>query len=434
MRIAIALSALLLFSGAKAVQAQEEPVYIANGTVLPISGPPIEKGIVVLENGRIKEVRGPGLVVIPDGADVVDATGKIVMPGLVDAYTNVGLVEIGMVDATRDLDEAVAPMTPHVHTADGLNVASSLYAVTRMNGTTSVLVAPAEGNLVPGRSCVIALRGDRVRWMVLQPHVALHVTLGSPPPRRYGERNQAPSTRMGSVAMLRAAVIKAWEYVASLERYEQKSKEPRDADDKEAEPPARDLELEAWVPVLEKKVPLLVRAQRVSDIEAAIRLADEFDVRVVLVRATEAWKMADRLAERKIPVLLGPVTQQPSSVETLGARYDAGAILHRAGVELAIISANAHNARNLPYEAGIAVAHGLPLEAALEAITLAPARILGLDGEIGSLRPGRSADVIVLDGDVIQPRTKVLRMWIRGAEVPLSSRQTELAERHRKLR
>jgi imidazolonepropionase-like amidohydrolase len=420
--------------------ADGKAVVIRGGRVLPISSAPIDDGVVVMKDGKIVAVGGRDTAV-PADAEVVDAKGRIVMPGLVDGYCHVGLVEVDQVDATRDSDEAVAPLTPPLLAMDGLNAGSAIFRVTRMNGTTSAVVAPDEGNLVAGRSSAIVLDGDRVETMVFRPVVALHAALGEPPMLRFGKKDQAPSTRMGESAMLRATLVKAREYAGKWAKYEDQKahptppkpaepgKEPEAAEP--PEPPSRDLELDAWKPVLAREIPFVVRAQRLSDIQAALRLAKEFELRLVVQGGAEAWKMAADLAAAKVPVLVGPVTTQPDSMETLGARYDNAALLAAAGVTVAIVSADNHNARNLPYEAGLAVANGLPMDAALAAITLTPAQVMGLADRVGSLEAGKDADVIVLDGDVVQPRSKVLRMWIDGREVALTSRQTELADRWR---
>lgn len=406
-----------------------EVTILRGARVIRPGAPPLDDGSVVIRGGVIEAVGGADLDV--PGAEILDFPGATILPGLVDGCTQLGLVEIRAVPMTNDHDEDAGPMSPQVHTADGLNTGSSLFRITRMNGTTSALVVPSDDNLVPGRSCVIALEGDRVEDLVRLPLAALHVSLGSPAMERFGERKQAPSTRMGELAMLRQAVIRAREYRAKWDRYREKA--ARESVDGEGppDPPEQNLELDAWLPVLRKEMPLIVRAQRASDIQAAVRLKKEFDLPVVLLRASEAWKVADELAAEGVPVLYGPVTVQPSSVETLGARPDAPLLLHRAGVDFALVSADTHNARNLPYEAGLAVAHGLPLDVAIDCITRRPARILGLGARVGDLAPGMDADVIVLDGDVIQPRTRVLAMWIRGVRVELTSRQTELVDRHR---
>jgi imidazolonepropionase-like amidohydrolase len=169
----------------------------------------------------------------------------------------------------------------------------------------------------------------------------------------------------------------------------------------------------------------------VDDLWTALRLADEFKLRIILLHATEGWKIADEIAKRKIPVLVGPVTTQPDSMETLGATYENADILHRAGVVIAIVTADEHNVRNLPFLAGIAAAYGLPREEALRAITANPAAILGVSGTIGAIREGLSADLVVFDGDPLQPRSRIEHLLIAGRIIPPTSRQTELYERYR---
>lgn len=426
---------VLFLAAATAAYADDaKPIAIRGGRVIPIDGAPIDDGVVVIRDGKIAAVGGRDTPV-PDGADVVDAKGRIVMPGLVDGLTTLGLVEIDEVSSTRDADEFVTPLTPQVAAADGINVGSPVFRITRMNGTTTAVVAPDAGNVVAGRSSAIRLDGARLDAMLVVPRVAMHAAIGEPPMLRFGKKDQAPSTRMGEVAMLRGALVKAREYAAKWTRFEDQKAHPKPPEPgKEAEPPeppSVDLELDAWGPVLRREMPLVVRAQRLSDIQAALRVAKEFEVRLVVQGGAEAWKVAGDLAAADVPVLVGPVTTDPDSMETLGARPDNAELLVAAGVKVAIVSADNHNARNLPYEAGIAVANGLPMDAALAAITLVPAKVLGLDARVGSLTPGKDADVILLDGDVIQPRTKVLRMWIGGREVQLTSRQTELADKWR---
>lgn len=191
-------------------------------------------------------------------------------------------------------------------------------------------------------------------------------------------------------------------------------------------PPEFDPSLEALLPVLSGKVPLIVTVHRASDILTILHLADEFHVRIILSQATEGYKVAGEIAKRKVPVIVGPLTQPPGILEMAGARMDNAAILARRGVKLAFMTGSAHNVRNLPVEAGLAVAYGLPYDTALRALTLSPAEIFGIGRFIGSLTPGKDADLVIWEGDPLEPTTRVHKVFINGKEIPLKSHQTEL--------
>ena len=421
----------------------EAPVIaIRGGTIWTLQGEPIEGGVVLLREGKIVAVGKD--VSIPPGADLIDATGKIVMPGMIDSYTRLGLVEIGAVPVTRDFDEGTDPVTPQMRVADGLNPASELIPVARLNGVTSALSVPGEGNVLSGMGAVIHLNGETVEDLVIRAPAAVHMNLGEPPKGRYGKKNRSPQTRMGIASVVRAALTEALDYRRKWEDYEQrlgeyqaqeagegKEEESRGKKKKRPKPPDRDLVWESLLPVLDGKIPVIARAQRVDDILTAIRLAEEFDLRLVIAKGAEAYKVADLLAEKGIPVILGPTTTQPSSMETQGASYENAARLHGAGVKISIQTGSAHNVRNLPYEAGLAVTYGLPHDAALRAVTIDAAEILGVADRIGSIQVGKDGDIIVVSGDPFQPLTKVEHIIIRGRRIPLTSRQTELAERYR---
>ena len=448
-RAILGFAALLVSCGGPSPRAEggeegRKAIAIRGGTIWTMAGDPIEGGTVILRGGKIAEV-GRDLAV-PKDAEVIDASGKIVMPGMIDAYTGLGLVEIGAVEATRDSDEAAGPIQPQLRVVDAFNPASEVIPVTRIHGITAVLSAPGEGNVFSGESAVMRLDGETVRAMTILAPAAIHWNLGEPPKERYGEKNQAPATRMGIAALARSQLQKAIDYRTKWERYEEKLQkfeagvpEPREEGEEAEEskkphrpaPPDRDLSLEALGLALGGKVPVIARAQRVDDIVTAVRIAEEFGLRLILARAAEAYQVADLLAAKKIPVLVGPTTTQPGSIETLGAIYENAAKLHAAGVKIAIITADDHNVRTLPYQAGLAVAYGLPREAALRAVTVDAAEILGVGNRIGSIEPGKDADIVVLDGDPFQPLTKVEHLFIGGRRILLESRQTKLAEKYR---
>jgi len=294
---------------------------------------------------------------------------------------------------------------------------------------TTVLCAPGEGNVLSGQSALIDLRGDRVSDMIVKAPVGVHVNLGEPPKRLYGKDNKSPQTRMGIASVLRGALVETENYIQKWEEYEEKCEQNVRSGSLEYCPPATDLKYEALVPVLRGEVPLIVRAHRIDDIETALRISDEFGLRLILNHATDGYKIAEELARRDVPVLLGPVTTQPSSMEKLGAIYENAAILNLAGVKIALQTAQSHNVRILPYHAGLAVAYGLPREEALKAVTINPAEIFGVADRLGSIEAGKLANIAVFDGDPFEPLTRLEHLFIRGREVDLNNRQTELYEK-----
>lgn len=416
------ITALLLCACGTVVPQDDakESIAIVGGLVRPMNGPDIPGGVVVIRGGKIVQV-GDAKAAPPAGARVIDATGKVVLPGFIDSGTNVGIIEVEMVESTRDEDEGSDVVTPNVWVGDAFNPASEVIPVTRMNGITTVLVTPGETNLISGISMLVDLEGRMTEEMAAKLRVAMHVNLGDPPKGKWREKNVV-QTRMGVVARLRETLTKAQEYVRKGEDYEKKKDDPK------AERPAYDPKMAALVPVVRGEMPVIVRAQRIDDIRTALRLADEFQLKLILSHATEAWKIAGELAKRKVPVIVGPVNVQPDAIETKGATYENADILFRAGVKIAIQTDDTHNVRNLPYMAGLAVAYGLPADEALKAITLNPAEIFGLAGQAGVLAPGARANVAVFDGDPFQPRSSVVTLIIRGREVELTSRQKKLME------
>ena len=410
-------------SAATSPRQGSDVIAIVGGLVKPMNGPDIPGGTVLIKDGKILEVGKD--VAVPAGATVVDAKGKIVMPGLIDSNTHIGLNEIEMVQATRDDEEGTDVVTPQVWVGDAYTPASEVIPVTRMNGITSVVVAPGENNVIGGISMLAELDGRLTSELVVKARVGMHLSLGEPPKEKWGDKNVV-QTRMGIVAKIREVLTKAQEYARKLEEYEKKKDDPK------AEKPGYDAKNLALVPVVKGEMLVIVRAHKADDIRTALRLADEFKLKIVLSHATEAWKLADELAKRKIAVLVGPINEQPSQIETAGATYENADILFRAGVKIAIQTGDTHNVRNLPFMAGLACAYGLPEEEALKAITVNPAEIFGVSDQVGVLAKGARADVVVFDGSPIQPKTGVVRVYIRGRGIDLTSRQKLLMEKWKK--
>jgi imidazolonepropionase-like amidohydrolase len=394
--------------------ARAQTIAIVGGRVLPVSGPPIESGTVLIRDGVIAAVGAD--VTVPANARRIDARGRTVAPGLIHAASQVGLVEVPLWTNTRETQvESVVAASFNV--AEGLNPASTLIPVTRIEGVTTAILRPG-GPFVAGQSVLADLDGATIEQMIVLNPAALHVRLDEE------SRAAGGGARAATAARLRRLLADAREYGRRRGEYERRQM-------RELSAPVA--ELEALQPVLAGRLPLVVTAHRVFDIRNALRLAREFNLRLILEGASEGWQIADEIARAGVPVLVVPLSNLPM-FNTLGARYENAALLAAAGVRLAIVSDDAsHNARLIRQEAGNAVRFGLPWDAALRAVTLGPAEVFGVADRYGSLQPGRVANVVVWSGDPFEFSTAVEHVFIRGREVPLSSRQTELRERYRNL-
>ncbi len=424
------VTALMIASSSLAAHAQAV-IAIQGGRVLTVTQGVIETGTLVIENGKIVAVGSN--VAVPAGARVIDARGKVVMPGMIDAGDRLGLVEIPAEQITVDSTEYSDPIHSDLRVVDALNPRSELIRVARAEGITNALSEPAEGNLIAGQSAVINLDAETVEQMVVKSPAALHINLGETSKQTYRPKDKPPGTRMGAMAMVRQAFLRAENYRARHAAYAAGKQPAETTDDPESSgkrgrggPPARDLKMEALLAALEGKLPVVISAHRVSDIEAALRLADEFHLKLILSHATAAWRIADQLAAKNIPVIVGPVQEKPTRMETLDSRLENAAMLHRAGVLIAFQTSSDTGVRDLPLAVEYAVGSGLPEDAALAAVTINPARFFGLEGQLGSLEPGKRANLIVLDGMPFRVKTHVVAEVINGKLVDLTNHQTEL--------
>ncbi|MGE5205274.1 MAG: amidohydrolase family protein [Chlamydiota bacterium] len=420
------VTAVLILAGLPL--AAQNTVAITGGRVLTISHGVIENGTVLVENGKITAVGSD--VKVPRGAQVIDARGKVVMPGMFDAGDKLGTVEIPLEQVTVDNTEYTGPLQPQLRVLDALNPESENILVSRAAGITNSLSTPADGNLIGGQSAVIQLDGGTVDQMLVKSPAALHISLGEQSKLTYGAKNRAPETRMGEMAMLRQEFLKAQHYKQVQDAYTQKQNGGKD--EKPSAPPARDLKMDAMLAALEGKIPVVAHAERVSDMENALRLADEFHFHLILDGASSAWRIADQLAARKIPVIVGPILQEPGRMETVDARLDNAARLYKAGVPIAIQTAADNEVRDLAFGVEYAISYGLPEDAALEAVTLNPARFFGVDNQLGSIEAGKEANLIVLDGTPFRVKTHVVTELIGGKVVDLSNHQTRLYEFYKK--
>jgi len=419
--VAVLVSVLI-----SAAAAQSAPVALKGGKLLTITHGTIENGVVVMENGHITAV-GPASTPIPKNANVIDTSGMTVYPGLIDSETHLGLTEISADEMTNDLIEKSDEIMPHMHVYDAFHAESELILVTRMNGVTNAIVAPDSQDTLPGQDILIQLDGASARDMILIKDVAMPLNFTGDQRRNDSfERAKFPQTRMGMAAQLRQAFIDAQDYLKKLEEYEKKS-----ASDKEkASAPKRDLKLEALVPYLKGERPVVLAAETASDVDTAVSLAKEFNLKFVLNHVSHSQRVLDYIASLHVPVIAGPIYAQPKENERYDTVFSLPAELHKRGVKVILASDDAHNARNLPYQAGYAVAFGLPYDEALKSITLYPAQAWGVEKELGSLDIGKSANVVVANGDPLDVKTDVKRVFINGREIPLVSRQTELRDRY----
>jgi imidazolonepropionase-like amidohydrolase len=391
-------------------------VSIVHATVHTVSAGAIEDGTVSFRSGRIVAV-GAALPPLP-GATVVDGRGKHLWPGMIDANTAVGLIEIGSVAGGVDIAETGA-INPQVDTAIAVNPDTELIPVTRANGITHVLSAP-EGGLISGTSALIRLDGWTWEDLVAARPVALHVQWPSFRIRRGGPgEGTAPSEedqkkeRDESIKKIRQAFDDARSYAKA-----KAASPPR------GRPFSADPAYEAMLPVLDGRVPVIVQASEIRQIRSAVAWAESEGVRLVLLGAGDIGRAASLLAEKKVPVIVDGVLAVPAREDDpYDSAYAIASKLHDAGVRFAISSGggsfDSANTRNLPYHAAMAAAFGLPKDAAFRAITLSPAEILGVGSDLGSIDVGKSASLILTDGDPLEIRTHVLASWIDGREASL---------------
>jgi imidazolonepropionase-like amidohydrolase len=398
------------------------PVVIVGATVHPVSGAPIPDGRVRFESGRITAV---GADVSTDGATVVDATGKHVYPGLIAGSSVLGLVEVQAVRATNDTAE-VGAINPNVRAEVAFNPDTEVVPVTRANGVLAALVHPVAGQqgVVTGTATVMQLDGWTWEDMTVRAGVGVHVEWPTlivpdflPPPL-------IEATRKAQV-----------EKRAALEKAMEDAKSYRAAKDGGAVA-VPDLRWEAMLPVLRKEKPVLVSANDIESIEDALDFAARHDLRMVLMGGLEAWRIAALLKARDVPVVVGGTHVLPlRRSDPVEAAFANPAKLHAAGVRFAISgpgdSFAVSNERNLPYHAATAVAHGLPADQALKAITLYPAQIFGVADRLGSLEAGKDATLFVSDGDPLENSTTIEQAWIVGRPVDLRSRHTMLDAKYR---
>jgi imidazolonepropionase-like amidohydrolase len=406
------------------------PIVLKSGKLLTITHGVIERGSVVMSGGKITAIGPDGTVTIPKDARIIDATGMTIYPGLIDSETNLGLVEISAEDSTVDTGEPSEEIVPQLHVYDAFHAESELLPVARFNGITNAIVAPDKGDTLPGQDSLIQLDGRSADDMLLKRDIAMPLNFTGDQRRRESGKRKFPSTRMGMAAQIRQAFLDARHYQQEWEAFEKKRSTAATEKDKAATPPKHDLKLEALLPYLEGRKTIVLAAEEASDLQAAVNLAREFNLKFVLNHISHSQPVLDYVASLKVPVIVGPIYEDPKPDERYDAVYSLPAELYKRGVQISFASYSAHDVRNLPYQAGYATAFGLPYEVALKAITINPAQMWGVDDQLGSLDVGKTANVVVANGDPLDVKTDVKHLFIQGREVPLTNRQTGLRDHY----
>ncbi|HNS04463.1 MAG TPA: amidohydrolase [Candidatus Saccharicenans sp.] len=420
--ISFLLSSLLLFlvsstlAGASSPTDNDRILVLKGARILTSASKNYERGTIVIKSGRISEI-GEDLR-IPAGAEVIDLSGCIITPGLIDAHSHLGLGPSGGVTEDNEMSD---PVTPQLRIIDsihpeGVAPDKNQFQQAVAEGVTTAVIRPGSGNVIGGQSAVLKLRGGTVDNMCILFPADMKMALGRK--AAYAQKGQMPMTKMGTAYLVRQAMLEAADYRAALEKYEnEKKKNPATP----SPPPPRDLKKEAMTLVLDRQIPVHIHVDQADDIMTAVRLAKEFSFsKLSLAHAEESYKVADDLAREKVTVVVGPrmiVYDDDNRLVNL-ADY-----LHRHGVEICIMTdADVVQQPFLRSQAAIAVKYGLEPEEALRAITINPARLMGLEKRIGSLEPGKEADLVVWSGDLFDVREEALRVFIDGVEVYQSPR------------
>jgi imidazolonepropionase-like amidohydrolase len=384
-------------------------IAISGGRIVPIVGDEIQRGTVLVSNAAIAAVGTD--VAIPEGASVVDATGKWVLPGFIEAHGHVGVSEEAEGWAGQDTNELTEPVTADVRAIDAINPADVGFRDAISGGVLAVNVNPGSGNPIGGQTVAMKCWGRTVDEMALRQPSGMKSALGENPKRVYGEQKKTPSTRMGTAAVIRGALVDAANYLRRMEAEQAKPEAER-------KPVDRDLKLEALGRVLRREIPWRQHCHRADDIATAIRIAEEFGYNLVIDHGTEAHLLADILAARDIPVVIGPLLTSRSKVELRNRSLANPGRLAKAGVTIAITTDHPVVPVNfLVHQASLAVKDGLDRETALRALTINPARIAGIDDRLGSIEPGKDADLVIWSDDPLDVLSRVERAFIGGDEV-----------------
>ncbi|MCX7780859.1 MAG: amidohydrolase [Negativicutes bacterium] len=373
---------------------------ITHGTIYTANNGIIYNGTIIIDNGIITAVGQD--IAIPSHAGVIDASGKIITPGFIDSHTHLGIAAEAAGTARLDKNEVNSPVCPHLRAIDGIDPEDAGMSDAARAGVTSVVVTPGSENVIGGQSVALKTVGLVVDQMILREPAGLKVAFGENPIKIYLSKDRAPSTRMTVAGLIRENLVAAQNYRQKIQLGQAE----------------RDLRLEALVKVLNREIPLRAHAHAADDIMTAVRIADEFNVLLTIEHATSAHKIADELAKRGIPAIVGPSITARVKVELKDRTYTTPALLHKAGVKIALTTDHPFlPIGSLRLEAALAIKEGLPRDAALRALTIHPAEIAGIDARVGSIEPGKDGDLIIFNGDPFDIASEVEQVFINGKPV-----------------
>ncbi len=378
-------------------------IFIKNGIINTITNG-VFKGNILIEGKKIVEIGKE--IEAPLDVEIIDAEGKYVFPGFIDAHTHLGLWEDGMGFEGADGNEETDPITPQLNPIDGINPMDRTFEEAVQGGITAVCTTPGSANVMGGECIAIKTYGRRIDNMVIKNPVASKIAFGENPKSCYGRDEKTPQTRMAIASLIRENLKKAEEYLEEIELYEEHEDHDR---------PEYDIKMESLIPVLRKEIPFKVHAHRADDMFTAIRIAKEFDLKLTLDHCTEGHLIVEELVEEGYPVIVGPSLSERSKIELRNLTFDTAGILSNAGAQVSLMTDHpVIPVQYLPMCAGIAVKHGMKKEKAIEAITINPAKTLGIQDRVGSLEVGKDADIVIWDGCPLEIQSNVLFTIIDG--------------------
>ena len=388
-------------------------MYIVGGRILTMTGKEIPDGVIHIQNGKITAIgsRDEVEVALSEKEELITVKNGIIMPGIIEAHCHMGITEEKKGMEGDDCNETVEPVTPYLRAIDAINTMDAAFDDAVAAGITAAMIGPGSSNVVGGQFALLKTKGRRVDDLIVKAPAAMKVAFGENPKVNYSGQNKSPATRMAIAAMLRRELTDASEY---LERKEQAKTK--------GEAFQKDFNMECWIPVLKREIPLKAHVHRVDDIFTAIRIAKEFNLRMTLDHCSEGHLIAQEVAEAGFPAIVGPDLTTRNKIEVQNMDFKTAGILNRAGVMTAITTDHpVSQIQYLPLCAGLAVKAGLPMEEGFKAITLYPAVICGVQDRIGSLAVGMDADIAIFDGNPMEVFTRTLYTIIDGKIVYNSS-------------